>query len=420
MPNALHIETSRTRIGVQSSIGTAASNMIDIEVLGSAPDVVKSTQRTAPNNAQVRRRREYKAPVKLTKVGSEVAMSCFVKGLASPLLAAASPVAFDNASALSHQLLLRAMLGAELAPAAGSTVAGSSGTPVDTITVATGHGSRFTIGAVIFIVGFGPRRVTAISSDDLTVSPPLDSSPSVGTVVRNCYCYYPGETDSTTFTVEHTFVESGTAESQMRAIGVHGQGEMKLENDAPAELSFKGQALDVTGPSDLSISDDPVADDMGDPLVWSPTTWLLSSLSSAPSVTSHVASTKVSIPRKWQRVGGSVVNGVGSVHEVAGRGEPIDIEVDGLFDSDWHTWFTNDTALTLVTWTQVGTGSSARIFGIWAGTTKVVESPGRSAKEALLFSQAKLRAFQDTTVSGAAPALSVAGIRTANCIVFLG
>lgn len=420
MPSALHIETSRTRIGVQSTIGAAASTMKDIEVLGSSPDVVKSTQRTAPNNAQVRRRREYKAPVKLTKLGSEVALSCFVKGLATPLTTSATPATYNAPAALSHQILLRAIFGAELTPAAGSTVASSSGTPVDTITVATGHGSRFTIGSIIIIVGYGPRRVKAISTDDITISPPLDGTPDVGTVVRNCYCYFPGETDSTVYTVEHTFVESGTAESQMRALGVHGQGELKLENDAPAELSFKGQALDVSGPADLSISDDPVADDMGDPLVWSPTTWLLSSLSAAPSVSDLVASTKVSVPRKWQRVGGSVINGVGAVHEVAGRGEPIDVEVEGLFDDQWHTYFSAGTELTLVTFTQVGTGASSRYFGLWCPTTKVVESPTRGAKEALLFSQAKLRAFQATDISGATPALSVAGIRTANCIAFLG
>lgn len=423
---AVHTETSRTRIGVQaSSIATVAATMKDIEILGGgAGPLAKLMQKTEPNRAQVRRRREYKAPIKLTKAGSPVELATNVKGLASVLGTSATPVAYTNASALSHQLLLRMLLGAELTPAAGSTVASSSGTPVDTVTVASGHGSRFVIGQIIVIerADAAPwvRRVTGISTDALTVFPPLDDSPATSAVVRNCYQYYPGETDSTTFTVEHTAVESSTPITQKRAIGVFGGGEFKLENDSASELSFKGECLDWTGPDDLSISDDPVADDMGDPLVWSPTFYLGMTSGAAPTVAADVASIKVSVPRKWQKVPGSVVNGVGSVHEVAGRGEPIEVSVESLYDNAWWSRFASDTALNLLAYTAVGTGSSARVFGFYFPNIRVVETPADEVKEALAFATAKLRAYQATDISGATPALSTAQIRTTNCIVFLG
>ena len=423
---AVHTETSRTRIGVQaSSIGTAASTMKDIEILGGGGSPLgKLTQKTEPNRAQVRRRREYKQPIKLTKVGSPVELATNVKGLATVLGTAATPVAYTNSSALSHQLLLRMLFGAELTPAAGSTVASSSGTPVDTVTVASGHGSRFVIGQIIVIERSGAapwvRRVTGITSDALTVFPPLDDSPATSAVVRNCYCYYPGETDSTTFTIEHTAVESATPVTQKRAVGVFGQGEFKLENDTAAELSFKGECLDWQGPDDLSISDDPVADDMGDPLVWSPTFYLGMTSGAAPSVAADVASIKVSVPRKWQKVHGSVVNGVGSVHEVAGRGEPIEISVESLYDNAWWTRFGSDTDLNLLAYTCVGTGSSARVFGFYFPLVRAVETPADEVKEALAFAMVKLRAFQAEDISGATPALSVAQIRTTNCIAFVG
>lgn len=425
MAVALHSQTSRTRIGVQASIGTASSNMRDIEVLGgqNAP-LAGLVQATAMNAAQVRRRREGRAPVKLVKAGAPVDFTAYVKGLASVLGASATPVAFSNSSALSHQVLLRMGLGGELAPAAGSTVASSSGSPVDEITVASGHGTRFVVGQIIVIERANAepwvRRVTDVTSDTLTVYPPLDASPATSAVVRNAFCYFPAEYDSTTFTIEHAPVETGTPTAQKRAVGAHGQTTFTLDNGAVAQMAFAGQCLDWQGPDDLSISTDPVADDMGAPLVWTPRMFLGDSWASAPSVAGEVATVKVTIPRKWQTVPGSVINGIGSVHEVAGRDEPITVEVEGLFDDGWWSRFTSDTRETLIAYTVVGTGSSARVFGCWMGRVGVVESPTSQTKDALIYTQAKLQAFLDTTITGSDPAMSVAQIRTANCIFFMG
>lgn len=417
---ALHVETSRTRIGVQSSgIGTVASNMKDLEILAGDP-AAGLTQQTVDNPAQARRRRNYKDKVSLTKKGSPVGLEVAIKRLATVLASGTSPVAFDHADALSHQIVMRAALGAELAPAAGSTVVGSSGTPVNVVSVASGHGSRFAVGSIIIIVGEGPRRIVAKSSDDLTVSPPLSASPSVGTVVRNCYCYYTGETDSTVYTVQHVPVESGTPVAEHQMIGAHFSPEFMLEVDNLARLKLSGACLDWTGPGDLSIGDAPAADDMGAPLAWNPTFWLEDSFATLPSPADEVGTVKIGLPRKWQMVQGSVVNGVGSVHEVAGRGEPIDIDVEGLYDPDWWTRRAASTNLGFVGYTSDGTGSSSRYFGFWCPTVKVIEQPTRGALDALLSSKAKLRAMQATDIDAETAALSTAGIRTANIIFFLG
>lgn len=416
----LHVQTSRTRIGVQGSgIGTAASTMKDVEILAGDP-AAGLTQTTVDNPAQVRRRRQYKDKVSLTKKGSPVELSVAIKALSTALTSGASPVAFDDSGALSHQILMRAALGAELTPAAGSTVAGSSGTPVNVVTVGSGHGSRFAVGSIVIVVGEGPRRVTAISTDDLTLSPPLSASPSVGTVVRNCYCYYTGETDSTVYTVEHVPVESGSPVAEHRMIGAHFSPEFTLEVDNLARLSLKGACLDWSGPGDLSIGDAPAADDMGAPLAWNPTYWLESSFATLPSPADEVGTVGIALPRKWQMVAGSVVNGVGSVHEVAARGEPIDIDVEGLYDPDWWTRRSAGTALSFVGYTSTGSGSSSRYFGFWCPTVKVIEQPTRGAMEELLSSKAKLRAMQATDIDAETAALSTAGIRTANIIFFLG
>lgn len=416
---ALHVETSRTRIGAQATIGAAASTMKDLEILAGDP-AAGLTQATVDNPAQVRRRRQYKDKVSLTKKGSPLEFEVALKRLVAALTSSATPVAFDHADALSHQLVMRAALGAELTPAAGSTVASSSGTPVDEITVATGHGSRFVPGSIIIVVGEGPRRVLAVSTDTLTIAPPLSASPSVGTVVRNCYCYYTGETDSTVYTVQHVPVETGTPVAEHQMIGCHFSPEFMLEVDNLARLKLGGACLEWTGPGDLSIGDAPAADDMGSPLAWNPTFWLESSFATMPSPADEVGSVKLSIPRKWQMVQGSVINGVGSVHEVAGRGEPIDIDVEGLYDPDWWTRRAASTNLSFVGYTSDGSGSSIRYLGFWCPTVKVIEQPTRGALDALLSAKAKLRAMQATDIVAETAALSTAQIQTANIVFFLG
>ena len=419
MASVIHSQTSRTNIGAESTFGTVSANMRHLQILDGDPVADLQTQ-TAQNPAQVRRQREFVPNVTLTRKGSSLKLRAALKKVPAILNAAATPVAFDHADALSHQLVMRAAFGGELAPAAGSTVASSSGTPVNQITVASGHGSRFVPGQVIIVTGEGPRRVTAVSTDTLTIAPPLSGSPATGTVVRNCYNYHVTEKDSQTFSVEHAPVESGTPIGEMRALGCHGQASFKLDVNALSEVELTFAAADWQGPGDLSIGDAPAADDMGDVLAWNPTIWLASSLATLPSASDEVATASVSLPRKWQEVPGSVVNGIGSVHDVSGRGEPIDIDVEGLFDADWQSRFTAQTALSLVMFTTVGSGSSARYFGLWFPTVKVVESPKRKTNEALLYSTAKLRAFMATDIAGATPSLSTSQIQTSNVVAFMG
>ena len=422
---AIHKELSRTRIGVQSSLDAAASNMIDIEVVGDANVLGESRTNTAPNNAQRRRRRDFTTPIHLQKSGSPVKLTAYLKGLASVLGASASPVAFSNASALSHQILYRAAFGAELTPAAGSTVASSSGTPVDHIVVASGHGSRFVVGQIVAIERSGAapwvRRVTAISTDTLTISPPLGpaESPDTSAVVRNLYQYYPGETDSTVFTVEHAYRETGTPITQMRALAVHGQAKITTEINAVGQVEFSGESVSHTTPGDLSLSTNPVADDMGSPLVWQPVLWWTAFGAAAPSV-ADLSKVAFTVPRKWQKVPGAVLEGVGAVHEVAGRGEPIELECEGLFDDEAWSEFANGTERALVAYTVVGSGSDARIAGFWCPRVQVVESPKITYMDALVSASFKVRALMATDISGATPSLSTAEIRTANIIWFVG
>lgn len=419
---ATHIETSVTRIGAQSSLGTASSNMRRLTLMGDVDPIATAARQVFANTSQNQRRRVGRQPIRGPRTGASVSLPVHLRGVAAVLDADATPVAFNHANALPHQLLWRAVMGAELTPAAGSTVASSSGTPVTSITVASGHGSRFVIGQMIVVVMGStpyPCRVRAISTDTLTIEPPLPSAPSTGDVVRNTYCYIPGERDSTVFTVDHAQVEASGATTQRRAVAVHGGGEINLPTNEPASVTFNGTALDHTDPGDLSISTDPAAELDGTELVWTPTLYLMDSMSAAPSV-ADLASLKVNVPRNWQAVPGSALNGFGSVHEVAGRDNPITLEFEGLFDSGWWTAFENGTDYTLLAFTTYGSGSSARVAGFYAGVTRLHGTPQVSDMGKLRAAKFTAVAELDTTITGAAPALSTAEIRTANLIFFRG
>ncbi len=420
MPSVIHSQTSRTNFGAESTLGTVATTMKHVQILDGDPVAELATQ-TADNPAQVRRQREFVNPVQLTRKGSQVKFRVALKKLATVLGASATPNPFNHADALSHQLILRAAFGGEVTPAAGSTVVSSSGTPVNQITVDSGDGANFTVGGVLIVEGEGPRRITAISTDAITFKPPLSGTPSVGTVVRNTYQYHVVEKDSQTFSLEHAPVESGTPIGEMRALGCHGQASFKFDVNALSEIELTLTALNWQGPGDLSVGDAPAADDMGETLAWNPTFWLVASaMATLPSASDEIATANVAMPRKWQEVAGSVVNGVGSVHDVSGRGEPIDIDVEGLFDADWESRFTGGTTLSLVMFTTVGSGSATRYFGLWFPTVKVVESPKRKTNDALLYSTAKLRAYMAVDIGGATPALSTAAIVTSNVVAFMG
>jgi hypothetical protein len=131
-------------MGRESTFGTAASNMIALLNRADPPwPNAGATQQMIGRQDSLTSRRAYQTPVKGMKSGSPVALSVDVKPTSGRLNAAASPVAFSNASALSHQLLWRAAMGGELTPAAGTTVDSYSAPDV---TVASGHGSRFAVG----------------------------------------------------------------------------------------------------------------------------------------------------------------------------------------------------------------------------------------------------------------------------------
>jgi hypothetical protein len=409
--NLLNKNNSRTRIGVETTLGTASTNMKDLVILDPAMPLAKNARKMLANKDQRRRRRDFVQPVKGLQIDSPIDMMVEAKRILTILDDSATPVAYSHADALSHQILMRAMFGAELTPAAGSTVAGSSSTTA-LVNVASGHGSRFVVGQVIGVTtsnGLEIRRVSGISTDALSVTPALSTAPAAGAVVRNAYNYMPTESDAVTHTIDHAYVESGTPENQRRARGCALDVSLDLKVGEIPTFKVTGTSTVHDGPGDLSLSTAATDDDEGAPFVWDPALWL-SAASSAPT-NAEISTLKLSLPHSWQRVMGPGVQGTSRMVEIASRDKPIVVELSGHMGTAEYAAWVAGTVRHLVTYALDGSGADARAIGLYFPRLVPMEEPTEVAEGELVFFSGKYLALQDNLAATDIGRANVIGFR---------
>lgn len=425
--STINKNNARVRIGSEGTFGTTSSNMLDLVVDMATDPLAKQATKMLPDKDVRRRRREAVAPVRGLQAESPVELALMLKRLANFIGSGSSPVAFSNASALSHQLVHRAMWGYELAPQGGTAVVSSSGSPVTSITITTGHDTRFALGQWIGIMtdaGLEPRRVVGITAGPpavLTVWPALDGTPVVDTdSVHNGlnYCL-PEAMDTSTFTVDRAFVETSTAETQKRSRGTYfDSASFDLKVGEVPTIKLGGKSIGHDGPGNLSLVTTPTSDDMGAPLVFDPHCYFDSTIVGKPSL-AEVSEVSFKLTKKWQSVVGPGVNGTIRVVEVAGRDSPLEVTVkyhQGLAE---YTAYNAGTLRHLILWWRDGSGSLARVAGLHFPRLLVVEEPQEEAVGELVFVTAKCHAMLDTTLSGANPALNLPEIEVSPAHFFL-
>jgi len=417
--STVHAAAGRTQIGVQSALGTVTSNWRDLVLRGPANPLGALARKMLPRKDERRYQHDAQTPVKGLQAGASVEMMVDGKRVSTRLASGASPVAFDSASALSHQVLLRAGIGGELTPAAGSTAAGTPSAA--SCAVASGHGSRFVAGQIAIFNGT-PRRVLSVSTDTLGLFPDLalGAIPSSGDAVLNCYNYHLGLAgDSTVYSVRHAWTESGSAETQRQGLGLHAGLSLTLTVGELVGYKLAGQVLSFTDPGDLSMSLATTADDMGAPLVWNPTCYLGSG-TSAPS-DAQLSTIEVTIPRKWQTVQGSGgTQGVVAVKDVASHDTPCLVKISGHAGAAQWTAWAAQTERYLLAYTQDGSGTDQRTLGVYFGRLVFEGEPQVTINGDLVFFEATLRALMPTDITSTPTPGSTAQIAVSPMIVFLG
>ena len=189
-------------------------------------------------------------PVHGLKIASKFAAAMNLKATPS----ASQLTSTHSATSLTPRLFLRHALGQEYA-VHGSTVAtGTSSTQFD---VASGHGSRFRRGTLIAVQISGEMEwtlVTGVSTDTITVDPPLSGTPATSAIVRNLYNYAPAESHTNSLTAQIAYV--GDSAAQYTFNGCHGSIKFGWGGDwgKIPSMSLDLTATNFVGPSNQSIS----------------------------------------------------------------------------------------------------------------------------------------------------------------------
>lgn len=388
--------TRKVRVGYESTFGTAATNMKTLVVDGPAPILAGLSAEMLAVADMSPFMEDPTTPVQGLRRGGKLSLKALVRRLSSRLNAAASPVAWTNSAALSHQILLGHWLGGE-AVGAGSTCPAGASTAATTIDVASGHGARFLAGKVIGIThasGVLPYLVTARSTDTLTLWPALRADVATDAVVLNSYQWHRAESHSSSLTVQEAYYEASPA-AQQQAVGCFGAGKLSLAVGQIPAVEMSLEHSDFTGPTSGIISDMTAeANDMGAPIVWTPEVILQTG---DTAVTYVCDSFSVDIPNTWTRVAqGDGVGATNAVVRTQGKTNPVTWELVVRMDPAEYTAFTASTERYLML-SATGSGYG---FGVLLPRAVITARPQGTDKDGLLYVSLKGIARANTVVAG--------------------
>lgn len=390
-----------TRIGEETTYGTTPAGSfpnVMTRVFPSGDDLILEglAEEMLPVSDERVRRLDAIHPVHGLKIASKVGtLKCLLKATPS----ASQLVASATAGALTPRILLRHALGTEHC-GAGSTVAtGSSATAFD---VASGEGTLFKKGTFITVTIAGEpewTEITNVSTDTLTVSPPLSTTPSTSAVVRNLYCYAPAESHTSSLAISQAFV--GDAAAQVTANGCFGD----LTFDFPefgklATMSLALTATNFTGPSAQSIGVAAASDEMGAAFAWSPKAYLAATVVRGTSLVCEGAS--ISFANGWEMVRDpGATQTVSSIVNTGGRPVAVKATVKLRFDSAYPTAFEADTVYRMIVVQKIGSGVTASFWIFEVPAARLVSQPKLTKIGERLHMELDLQGVQDTSITDA-------------------
>ncbi len=391
------------RVGRESTAGTTATNMLRIVLEGEQLPLGELAREMLPAERSSPYQHDNAAMVQGLQRRSPVKLSLAAKYAPAQLGAAASAVpAITSASALSQELILEHWLGGRVA-SQGSTVVSSA--DERTVTVTSGHGSRFTVGqvAIFYVDGVPyPRQITAISGDALTLYPDLPDSPAAGQAILGSRTFHRAESHTQTLTVEAASTELGTPAAQQRGRMVRGQCAWSAEIGQRAMLAFDGvaQAFDE---GNLSISYADAADDMGADVVWQGASYLWASSDATAPEESCIEKLTVAVPNAWrEQLCLSGVEGAEGVVMTGGR-TPATVEVTMRWSgagAGMMALFDAGATLSLLAYASRGIGTSQAWAGWMMPRMAFDGRPTRTVVEGEVMVVCKLRCLANTLAAG--------------------
>ena len=254
---------------------------------------------------------------------------------------------------------------------------------------------------VVYVAGVpNLRKVTAISTDTLTVWPNLSAAPAAAQLVLGSRTYYRAEAMTSTVTVEAANVESGTPAAQQRGRMVRGQCAWTAEIGARAMLAFDGVAQDHDGPDDLGLTSTVVDDDMGADVLWAgveggaAASFIFPTADASNPTHTCLESIAVTAPNGWrEQLCMSGVNGAAGVLNTGGRTADT-LELSATWDSAGVSLvnaFAAGTVFTFLSYATRGSGTSQAWAGWYARRMAFDAQPSRVVKDGEVLVVCKFR-----------------------------
>lgn len=316
-------------------------------------------------------------------------------------------------------ILAKALLGGE-SYGAGSTIA--SAASGSSITVASGHGSRFSVGQWI-AVGVSdvlyPTKVISVSTDTLGLYPALPGTPASGQLVINGYNYYPTQSNVQTLGIRHAKINAANLSDdaqQWEFTGGTGDLSLKLAMGEIAQMECDLRGVQWSGPSNApGLLPAPTASDtMGAPWVVNEATGLWQPIATTTRV--HKPFRKLDVKLNGGMVhlaefGG--VNGFTGVERVGGDYLFASAEIVKLYDSTFEGYYEGQDSLFFAVILTYGSGTTKRFCVVELPTTYHLEKPLPQNDSDVVVLKHMLEALEDATISSPSTDLGRAPMRMA-------
>lgn len=389
----------RTLIGLESTFGTTPSgsypnDMIEIVPQHDALHIDNLAVEMLEVNDARTRRNDAIQPVQGLKMASKVEATFYAKAVPSSNVLTAGGTVGD----LSQTLILYHLLGVAHTELGTTVATGTSSTVFDATSVAT-----LKKGTLICVTVSGVpewTKIVNISSNTVTVFPPLSGTPATSAVVRNLYTFAPAESHTSSMTWQFAF--AGDTNAQYTVNGAACNFKISSALGQLITYAVDGTAATFTSATNQSITTTVVTDDMRAPFMMKGATVLLAS--TVARGTSFVCdSVEVELPNQWQQVrepGG--VETVNSVVNVAGRPRAATAKLRLRFDSAVPAAFIAETGYTLWIVAPQGSGTSQQFFIVEMGNCKIIGRPKETKVGELLYLDIELGALMDDQVTVAA------------------
>ncbi len=399
---------SSTTVGIESTFGTAAPSPLRAAMTGEG-FAIERTRQVEKVNDERTRAFAHVDPI-LGPKSATCKMPLHVRPASSQYDTAATPA--------THYLqqVMKGLMGGHVGNAGAVTKNSSTASNIDTTT--GGHGLRFTEGQTIGVEVGGAlewTRITAISTDALSIKPSLSTTPTTGGVIINGDFFYLTPTNTQSLTFAHAKINDSNFSWQL--VGCTGDLEFALDANklvtCTADLKSPNWTFTSAAGQSPAVAVTAFTETLAAQMLGFQTICWFQAVSTTTRV--HVPvevggfSMKMNLGNEHiMEQGGSIQNAVGVIRKPMRPAATVTIKLRA--DTAYETAFTARTAYSLFMIVPSGSGTTARAISFAFPNVRICAQPEYSGDRMVVTLQ--LECFEPSDMSAVVtnPAMSPVAI----------